>query len=118
MSRTLITDGFADDEWLEADDLALLRLAIHAIVDRAVKKAVAASEPMAEPADMTVLYVADCPGDFPRIWIRNDRKSQIFSLSSGLTWQREGDSGWYDWEYVLKVTKGYQVVATVIGGSV
>lgn len=119
MSKTLITDGFADDEWLEADDLALLKLAIHAIVDRAVKKAQASSEPMAEPADMTILYVTDCPADFPRVWIRNDRKRAIFEdPNSERRWQREGDSSWYSWRAVVRGTVGYRVTTVVGGGSV
>jgi hypothetical protein len=118
--RTLVTDDFADDGWLDADDQALLRHMVHGIVTKAVTKALAASQQpsMPEPADMTVLFVKDCPGDFPRVWVRNDRKSQIFvTWSSGRCWQREGDDGWFDWDDVLKVTKAYTVVTVVSEGE-
>jgi hypothetical protein len=118
MPKTLITDDFADDEWLEADDLALLRSVVHDIALKAVRKAMAASEPTPEPVDMTILYVVDCPADFPRVWIRNDRKRNIFGDSQSLRrWQREGDDSWYSWEYVLRVTKSYLVRTLIIGGS-
>lgn len=118
MPKTLITDGFADDEWLEADDLALLRSVVHDIALKAVKKAMAAPEPLPEPVDMTFLYVTDCPSDFPRVWIRNDRKRTIFGdPGSACRWQREGHDGWYSWEYVLRVTKGYLVRSVIIGGG-
>lgn len=34
--KTLITDGFADDEWCEADDLAVLHEAVHRMIMKAL----------------------------------------------------------------------------------
>lgn len=36
MLKTLITDGFADDEWCDADDVAMMRLAITSMMHKAV----------------------------------------------------------------------------------
>ena len=112
--KTLITDGFDEGgEWLDADDRALLVHTLQGLVEKYVMRSEEASKArMAEPRDMTVLYVVDCPGDFPRIWIRNDRKMGIFNDSGApdYRWQREGSDEWYDWSYVLRVTKGHRLI--------
>ena len=109
--KTLITDGFDEGgEWLDADDMALLRHTLGQLTYRLVMKREEARK--AEPADMTVLFLADGPPDFPRIWIRNDAKKRIFggAWDAEKRWQREGADDWYDWEYVLKVTERGRLV--------
>lgn len=117
--KTLITDGFDEGgEWLDADDMALLKHTFMGIVEKAVMKREEDSRArMEEPADMTVLFLADGPPDFPRIWIRNDRKRIAFGLNPDLIerWQREGLEGWYTWEYVLKVTRRGRLIPIYVG---
>lgn len=118
--KTLITDGFDEgQEWLDADDVALLKHTLAGIVEKYVMKhEEAAKARMVEPGDQTVLFLAGGPPDFPRIWIRNDLKRSRFGpggLNSGQRWQREGNDDWYDWNYVLKVTKRGRLITLIEG---
>lgn len=120
--KTLITDGFDEGgEWLDADDMALLKHTFMGIVEKAVMKREEASRAWTEePADMTVLFLADGPPDFPRIWIRNDRKRIMLGhdgLDPNQRWQREGSEGWYTWGYVLKVTRQGRIIPIYVGSQ-
>lgn len=117
--KTLITDGFDEgQEWLDADDVALLKHTLQGLVDKYVMKREEASKVrMVEPGDQTVLFLAGGPPDFPRVWIRNDTKKAMFAGTgdSGKRWQREGAEDWYTWEYVLKVTRRGRLVTVIEG---
>lgn len=113
--KTLITDAFDDGgEWLDADDMALLKHTFTGIVEKAIMKREEASRArMEEPADMTVLFLADCPPHLSRIWIRNDQKRATYchdGLNFDRRWQREGSAGWYSWEYVLQAARRARLI--------
>lgn len=115
--KTLITDGFDEGgEWLDADDMALLRHTFQEITHRILARREEASKArIVEPADMTVLLLFNGPPDFPRIWTRNDQKRSILTrgLDPSARWQREGSEDWYTWDYVLKVTNQGNLVPMV-----
>jgi hypothetical protein len=117
--KTLITDGFDEGgEWLDADDRALLIHTLQGLVEKYVARHDKAPKArMAEPADMTVLLLADGPPDFPRVWSRNDSRKALFGRDwdDEHRWQREGANDWYPWEYVLRVTKRGRLIKVLDG---
>lgn len=107
--KTLITDEFDEGgEWLDADDMALLRHTFQEITHRILARREEASKARkAEPESMTVLFLVGGPPECARIWIRNDVKKGMFGGAWGAEkrWQREGSDQWYSWDSVLEVTR-------------
>jgi hypothetical protein len=105
--KTLITDGFADDEpqWLDGDDRALL---MHTL-EQIISKHLGLREParMAEPAPGTIWLDRSAPGG-PVVWVRYDGIGRPREYENN--WSRNGLCTRFQWPGVLVQTDGRELV--------
>lgn len=96
--KTLVTDGFADDEWLDADDRKLLEHTIRQLAEKYIARREAAPAAMPEPPEGT-FWLDPHPTMGAEVWASRARGGIV-------EWFRTGSSVRYKWMEVRTATRG------------